>query len=312
MIDLRTSLLMATTALTLTMISSGCALNDTPDEGDLGDEHETTFGAIQSEIGTSCVANTEYLITSNVGSNNLCSTTDYICTLAKVTGELRGFGERVEVKPGTDGMWKLNISAAQPGVSGKAYCFKKSLFTGKGGNTRWVSDPIVSEWIALSGCPQTSNAAWWGDAVTFIQGITGKFMGGGESVSVIQSNNGFTSSQMLVHSCQDQIGGTAQSFFVGDPHAGNLAEFYGPYGVGPASVAGTYAVNISGTVNMAPTSQAICMFTYIAGGFNGGGEAAEIRRVINANGVEVWQLLTSAQSGDGVFAQARCYTYNQN
>ena len=33
---------------------------------------------------------------------------------------------------------------------------------------------------------------------------------------------------MSVGSCQDAIGGTAQSFFVGQPQSGDLARFYGP------------------------------------------------------------------------------------
>lgn len=244
---------------------------------------------------------------------DLWPTSDSICLLTRVTGEFRGGAESVSVEAGGDGLWHLRVTSLQPGVAGSAYCFKKSNFKGPPGYGIWTSEPIVRQ-IASSSCKAIEGGTWWGDAVTFIQGISGDLRGAGEMVEVVQSNSPITSSTLRVNTCQPEgVLGRAQSFFVGVPSNGRLAKFIGLAGTGPALSVGTYAVNVGGFQDMAPTKDAMCGLTRIAGAFNGGGESVEVSPVMSQSGnVQVWRLTTKALSGGGVHAQARCFAYDQS
>jgi hypothetical protein len=246
----------------------------------------------------------------------------YVCVLTRVTGHFQGEGERVqlELEPGSANttVWTMSGTSLQKGVSAQAYCFRKDHFLSSG-SARWISEKFERFATAGSKCATATAQTWWGDAATFLTGMSGNFAGGGESVSVQQSSNGFTPSVLTAKSCQPFVRGFAYSFFAGQPHSGSVAQFWGPNGKGSAAVAGEYAAFASSlnqtkvmSVQMAPVNEAMCYFTRLGGKFRGGGEFAEIVPQVNAQGVTVWTLRVQSLQPDGVWANARCYRRQQS
>ena len=245
-------------------------------------------------------------------AKTLLSSTDHVCVLTKVAGNFRGGGESVLLS-NTDDKWHLSGTSKQDGVSATAYCFNHKSFAGDG------ADYWNSEQFQVSSPERKCNAkgqeTWWGDAATYLAGVSGEFEGGGESIDVNQSSEGFVPSVLSVQSCRKtrQMKGTAYAFFVGKAHAGHSGRFWGPNGVGSANFAGEYQVVSKGnaTVEMAPVEQAMCYFTQIRGGFFGSGEFAKIEPAKNNKGQYVWMLSSQAKNGGGVYAKARCFRRDQ-
>jgi hypothetical protein len=236
--------------------------------------------------------------------------------LTRITGHFQGGGERVILSwDGTT--WSLAGASLQQGVSGQATCFKKDLFLASG-SSRWNSPTFAPTGVSGKKCVKPTSTTWWGDAGTFLTGLTGNFAGGGEAVSVNQSSGGFTPSVLTVQSCQPFVGGYAHAFFAGQPSSGKVAQFWGPNGKGPAAVAGEYTVFASSlnqskvtAVQMAPVDEAMCYFTKLGGKFRGGGEFAEITPDFNSQGIKVWVLRVQSLQSDGMTGSARCFRRNQ-
>jgi len=252
----------------------------------------------------------------------LKSGNDFVCVLTRVTGHFQGGGEQVLLSLEQSGVanaageastWILGGSSLQKGVSAAAYCFRKDKFLSSG-TARWNSERFATNAKSGASCVTSSTEAWWGDAATYLSGMTGNFAGGGESIRIDQSSAGFTPSLLVAKSCQPFLGGYAQAFFSGTPHTGTVAQFWGPSGKGAASVAGEYTVSATSlnpskvsSIRMAPVSEAMCYFTRIGGKFRGGGEYVEIVPETNRQGLTVWVLRAQSLQSDGVSAGARCY-----
>ena len=228
------------------------------------------------------------------------------CYLTMVRGKFRGFGERVVVRV-ENGTWVLSGTSKAEGVGGRANCIDLALLKPASG-VRWTSGPFARQWGNPGGCVRNPIQAWWGDAATAISGFGGDYRGGGESIEVVQSLDPFKATQATIRTCRGQALGAVTSFFVGQPQAGHLARFVGP----PASSVSNNEANVyaawhgSGTIPMLKVDEAMCYFTFISGGFHGGGESASI---FIENGR--WALRADSKSGDGVVARARCFLLDQ-
>lgn len=248
----------------------------------------------------------EFSWTQGQPSAVLHSTSTHWCVLTNVHGRMHGNGERVEL--GTDkGRWVLSGASQQEGVGGVASCFPVALLK-PAGATRMLSARMARMWWGAGDCSQSPIKAWWGDAFTAISGFGGNQRGGGEYLEVRQSNGGRIPTLAFSHGCDKQVFGAVMSYFVGTPDSGRLARFAGPNGTNlTAAEAGEYAVrNGGGTRIMARVNDAACYLTYVGGAFNGGGEAA---RIFQQNGR--WALRAESKSGDGVWARARCFMFDQ-
>ena len=242
----------------------------------------------------------------------VAASTNY-CYLTHVGGKFRGFGERVRLRV-MNGMWELGGASQQIDVSAWARCFARTEITSIPGAVRWSSEEIsATAEKSGNGCVNTNpRDAWWGDAVTVMTLVTGAMRGNGERLTIRQSGDPFGPSQLILYSCQEQLGMGAYSFFVGKPQSGHKARFVGPGGIGTAGQAGDYASVANQNVLMAPVSKAFCYFTEVGGAWNGGGENVTILPAQDANGVNRWMLQARHASGTGVFARARCYARDQS
>jgi hypothetical protein len=274
----------------------------------------TVQSALTSTIQRfSCTASTYFPCNSK-----LLPASQWVCALTQVQGKFVGGGERVQVTTAADGYWYLQGTTGQvpDPITVGATCYARGAFLSNNDpdGTPWTR--LLSQeftyWVhnGIPGCAFVGGSnTWWGDAATFLTGMSGKFMGGGESAYVIQSTDGFSPSLLTVSLCQDYVQSWGYAFFVGPPSKGRQATFNGPNGNGPAIAITEYAADRS-VVLMAPTAEAMCYFSYISGKFAGGGEIASISPFIDSNGVERWALGTS--SGQGFLgARARCYRLDQ-
>ena len=239
----------------------------------------------------------------------------WMCALGLVSGNLQDTfvanASDVEVR---NGFWFPNAYPADQ-VIVHGNCVRINTFTGEippgqTETTRWLSDEFWL-WRRSSSCGAfgSTATAWWGDAATFMTGIEGGMFGGGELVSIEQSEDPSSPSELWVDLCQGSLTVVGRSIFVGIPSSGRQVKFKGPGGVGSAAAAGEYAVD-RGIVTMARKDEAFCYFTHIQGAFAGAGEMAEITTVTDAFDNESWALHTRSQQGM-LYARARCVLYDQ-
>lgn len=256
------------------------------------------------------------------GAVRMQPTSTYVCVLTRIGGHFQGGGEAVHVYQSA-GWWYLGGHSQQQGVNGAARCFQQSAFTSVYGTAHWLSADQGLTVTTVDGCNYGSAPTWWGDAATIMTGFRGNFAGGAEAVTVTQSLNGFASSQVATGGCQDdslyQI--WSYSYFVGRPHAGNLATFL------PASLDGFFknpgtaatvpeatsaAQNGDGTVRiMARTDWAMCYLTDVHGKLRSADDYVEIVPYDLGDGITAWALHTHSGTSDGISAKARCYARNQ-
>ncbi|MBV8869127.1 MAG: hypothetical protein JOY65_06895 [Acetobacteraceae bacterium] len=266
----------------------------------------------------------------------LMSENDGFCFLNRVTGEFRGSGEKVLVYH-ENGNWYIGGTSQQQDLGGNALCVRWNAVSSTLGATRMISegfaiqgqhnqgtfDTILND-LPLVPHPSDADAVhswtrkiWWGDAVSYLAGMSGQFDGGGESISVFQSTDPRGPSVLAAHSeAKDGfMRASGISVFFGQPHSGQLARFWGPNGGNrPIQAAGEYGVNSAAgpaDVAMAPYDQAFCFFTRISGKFRGGGEFVSIG--VNPSDNR-WHLSARHLSGgapDGVAATAHCVMLHQ-
>jgi hypothetical protein len=240
----------------------------------------------------------------------------WVCGLGRMTGSMQSGDARVQI--GANNLWTVTARSS-PGaqrMNVTANCYRLGAFTGPvpGGQsdtTRWLSDSFWHE-LTSSSCPAFVIAAntWWGDAATFLTGIFGGMYGGGEQVSITQSNDPRAPSRIAARNCQGTLSMYARSLFIGDPSLGWQAKFIGPGGEGDATTSREYEVERS-YVNMARRDQAFCYFTHIQGAFAGYGEVAEIYPATSPAGLPVWAMRTASGQGS-LRARARCFMLNQS
>jgi hypothetical protein len=263
----------------------------------------------------------------------------HLCVLMRYDGQ--GAGGRVYKDE--SGFWVLELlkPVANDGIV-RAGCFSTSAFTYPWGNEHWVSENFEVTAETKKGlCGQTTSVgdAWWSDAATILQGHKGiptYETGVGpqpgvdqtESVRIEQVDQKFVSSKVRSSDYCNILGpgvtAYVNSFFVGAPHSGQLARFFGPLGKGSATQAGEYSVKANyrltggapATVNMAPVDEAVCYFTAIEGVFGTTSNQVSINSNGMVGGKPAWQLLAwSDQTGnngnDYLSAKARCFLREQ-
>ena len=247
------------------------------------------------------------------------SSTD-VCVLTRVAGNFRGAGESVRVY-NSGGYWWLSGTSKQDGVNAAATCYRLSGFRTPTGTARWISPEIAAAWTNGGNCVTRQVNSWWGDAATYLSGISGDFAGGGEHGAVEQSANGFAPSVIRGSACQDNDSYAirAHAFFAGAPSSGQVARYvfrtadgiertlpYDPQAQWFLSAAN----GNTATYVMAPTDSAMCYLSFIGGKFRGGGEYVDLSPQVIA-GVERWVLRVHSQQNDYADGAALCYARNQ-
>jgi hypothetical protein len=212
-----------------------------------------------------------------------------------------------------------------------ARCFNTSAFTYPYGNAHWISNNFERKADApnFGGCQQKEIDTWWSDAATILQGHKGVGFGQQDSVAIEQEPvQKFVSSKALANACHSALLGSvtvyANSFFVGAPHSGQLARFFGPSGKGSANQAGDYHIEVNesvlksfsglaASVDMAPVDEAVCYFTAISGVFGTDLDQISIEPKATVGGKPAWRLVAwSDQPGDNFLsARARCFLREQ-
>jgi hypothetical protein len=251
-------------------------------------------------------------------------TSAHVCVLTRVGGNFRGAGEAVSVYQ-ANGMWMLGGRSQQDGVNAAATCFRMSSFNTPQGNARWISPEMILSWQVGGDCDNRSITSWWGDAATFLSGISGDFAGDGEYAYVDQSQNGFAPSVINSNACQEGDVYTVQShaFFAGKPHTGHLPSYIGPdiatgrERVGTVKNVLEYYTSAADTpfgheghTVMAPATSAMCYLTGVKGKLRGDGEYVEIVPE-TVGGVQRWVLRSSSGQDGTLWGHARCYARNQ-
>lgn len=251
-------------------------------------------------------------------------TSTHVCVLSRVGGNFRGGGEAVRVYQ-ANGMWMLGGRSQQDGVNAAATCFRVSSFNTPQGNARWISPEMTVSWQVGGACENRTTTSWWGDAATFLSGISGDFAGDGEYARVDQSENGFAPSVVSSNACQEGDVYTVQAhaFFAGKPHTGHLPNYIGPdiatgrgEKIGTASNIGEYVTGAIGDTGpgpdtvMAPITSAMCYLTGVQGKLRGDGEYVEIVPK-TVHGVQRWVLHSSSGQVSLLAARARCYARSQ-
>jgi|GEM_PF-1810630 len=264
------------------------------------------------------------------GARDLGPVTSRLCYLTRVSGHFEGGGEYVRVYQ-ENGHWWLGGHSKQSGVGGKAVCVDRKLFSSGTQHDTAVSHDFHmafhSASASLTGCDHETTGlkssqslvpAWNGNAATILNGMSGKFVGGAEYATVVQSPDPTRPSKLDVGTmqCSVTMQDWAVSFRIGDAGSSDLPQFIGPRGEGAINDAGEYAVHSTGTsqVPMAPVGEALCYFTRIAGKFRGGGEYVEIYAAQVGQNKKTWWLRAhngSAGAPDGVYARARCLKFHQ-
>jgi hypothetical protein len=248
--------------------------------------------------------------------NPILNGNQWVCALGRVQGNFQldeGWPDAsVTVHP-TRNEWILTGYDGQAIVGANCVTlnrFSGTIPAGQSATTRWVSGELWHNNEAGS-CNAFLGRrdAWWGDAATFLTGMSGGFYGAGESVNITQNDDPRASSYLWTTLCQGSNEVVGRSIFVGDPSAARQAKFKGPWGVGSAAATGEYSVDRN-AVNMARLDEAFCYFTSIRGAFAGGGEKAEIKIVTDSSGTQLWSMSTVSQQGE-LTAKARCYMYDQ-
>jgi hypothetical protein len=105
--------------------------------------------------------------------------------------------------------------------------------------------------------------------------------------------------------------------FMGQPHVGDLPQFWGPSGAGvPISSAGSYhaSTRYTASVEMAPVDQAFCYLTAVWGDFDATYDSVRIYQDINSAGRRIWKLRaydSNPTNAYGLGASANCYMLAQ-
>lgn len=290
--------------------AAGCAGEVGGDPGSAGGPGagEPQLGAVEQEVDGNWAVG-PYSWYQGQATKYLKPVSTHVCVLTKAGGRFAGGSEAVRV--GNDGnTWYLTGQSAESGVNGEAWCYAKGQFLANG-SARWVSGQFEAM-TNSSSCTSASTGTWWGDAATILTGVSGKLRGYGEKMYVVQSPGGFTSSSLNIESCQQPVRGWAHSFFAGTPSDGQPVKFYG------AEYWADTAYAASGSnyheVTMAPTGEAMCYLTYVAGKFDGSGEWGRIYPTL-VSGIERWVLKAKAETYNGapkpVRVKARCMKRDQ-
>jgi hypothetical protein len=245
----------------------------------------------------------------------------HVCVLGGASGKMSGGGETAKVfRNGTQ--WRFQASSQQGDDDGetlrsRAYCSLISNFFDNS-NSSWTTHPDLvastSGGAVTEDFVDSSNNTLDDKYATALNGMSGKFQGGGEYAEVVRH----TQPMMLkVGTQQTSVTGYGSSFGLDAPVGGTIERgARTEYSVGTNSDASDAYVDEL----MIPTDDGICYFKNIAGDFDGGGEGV---RILKKDGS--WYLRAYAACKDhagwfgtgacedrkNVTATASCYLYDQ-
>ena len=250
-------------------------------------------------------------------------TSTHICLLTQLTGKFQGAGERIAVyiDAGATGgaRWVISGSSGQNELAGEMTCVARDQFVfGPGLFSTFLAKSYAnhstgscSPHIVSMGLPDKSNAF-------FISGVSGKFEGGGESVSVVSQGG---QGAIRVTGCSGSADGTLSS--VGNLNGKPLL-YRTPSGRAPLGSAGVdFVLDDAGpeshwfggedlkvgspTMALVPVDEAFCGLVQVRGKFQGFGEAVGVGR-----GKGYWGLYVSELGDDAALhGTARCIARDQ-
>lgn len=233
-----------------------------------------------------------------------------MCLLHRVAGRLSGAGEFVRVVD--DGQfWVLEGQAKSGRVEASAYCVPVANFSPKTGD-RWHRE-WKQNWSGIAGkkvCVQNPAQASNGMTATFISSIGGQFRGTGEFVEIKAPKITNAPTDWVSGTCRDSAETGPMVVAVTSfrtPHSlrNRRVRMVGPNGTRLIDLAGEWRANANTALPLAPTSEAMCGLTYVAGSFLSQNDQVGIHA---ADGR--WRLSTRSTSG-GTYAGARCVAYRQ-
>lgn len=295
----------------------GCTLEMDPADGSAGAGNESVTTDAEGSENVASVsepllggwASGPFGWYQGMGARQLESFSTHVCVLSRMSGKFEGNGEWVQVWH-DNSRWYLSGNSQQHGVSAEATCYPRSGFTANG-TARWSSERF-SDWSrGVSGCYGGASPAWLGDAGTYLSGIQGRMVGGGEWASIEQSPSATTTSLVHSHTCAQYLTGYAHSFFAGAPHSGKLATFVNASTRGDVYQVPATTVTNNGVAVLAPASTAMCYLTGIRGSFRGAGEYVQIRSEVIFN--NEWWVLRSGKGAASSYVEAgaRCMARDQ-
>jgi hypothetical protein len=247
---------------------------------------------------------------------------DKVCVLGGVSGKMSGGGESVRVTHnGLD--WTLATSSKQGDddgekLTGRAWCTLLSHFyDGKG--DKWTTHPDVTVTAPGGGSDSTVFKDASGNNVprkyaTALNGVKGKFEGGGERATVVRG----IPSYLEAASKQTALTGFGSAFGLEEPKDHSIER-----GLKASYSIATKSDPSDGTpeVPMIPVEDGFCYFHEISGDFDGSGEGVRIypkdgvwylRAKAACTGNEGWFGGGACDERKNVRAKATCYKYDQS
>jgi hypothetical protein len=216
----------------------------------------------------------------------------------------------------------MSVTSGGRNILAEATCVKwsalKTPTLSASNSVKWLSQDFSST-ATFTGNPEDcvtpTTQTWWGDAATILSGIGGD-LAGINGAFILQNSSAFTPSSLMSVWCGGNptaIQGNAYSMFMGQPHVGDLPQFWGPRGRRVSfATAGQYVANSQSTsvLNLAPINQAFCYLSGIWGDFDTSSDSVKLSQGYNNAGQMVWKLRAydaNPTNGFGLGAYATCY-----
>jgi hypothetical protein len=251
-------------------------------------------------------------------------TNTHVCFLTRVSGNLGGQSTVIVHHSSTDTRarcladadptsendvgptWKINVCQKEENsLRAEATCVPGSNFVLDPGGL--VAGSGLFDLKVIGDCSASLSRSmdiWPGLAVSFINGLKGRFDGGGESVEVARNNVSWTLPSKLWARTQTcgLLEGIAYSLFANIPDGGHATK--------AVSFSISAQRNESKTVKMIRTRDGVCYLTKLSGQFDGDPERIRIYPKKDSAGVEYWMVEAHADRGSA-FARTECMYYDQ-
>lgn len=261
---------------------------------------------------------------------NMPSADTHYCVLSRVSGHFQGTGEFVQLTI-ENGKWKLKAGALTPGgVSAQATCVPKYSFAMAEDKKASLVAGLMSDAAQMSSSCDVSTAlaADAAGKAFFLAGMTGRWDGGGEAISV--SPSGADSAALRAKSCAGGTGGWALRYVLRPDK--KPVRYFSPAGATTDANAATFsdfkaedavgwweifpALETKGTASstgiaLAPVNQAVCGIVAISGKFRGSGEWLSVLPKGDNWVLEIGSLQGEETGGGYVHAAARCVLRDQ-
>jgi len=235
----------------------------------------------------------------------------YACVLSKVYGNYGGTGEAIVSAGSTH--WRAEGKGSMICVPYSKYKF------GSGG---WAGASSAFR-LSRSSDGRSTRSTWWGDAITFVTGVRGEMEGRDDEVFIKQSTSATRASVEYLDWYSDPSGylnGYATSIFAGMPGNARTRLWgvspQGHWTTGDTTSTGTFEFSVSvpsgySSAYMAPTTEALCGFTRVAGDFDDNNERVQIYEYTGTSPTR-WRLTAKESGASSAAAKARCHNYDQN